>query len=94
VGPRITLMMQRAAAPFVSKVLNGSVTECDLVAQVVQNGKIKGFLYNPATSTFVPGDGSAALTDAALRALAAIPGQEVTYTAATPGSGSRLAYSH
>lgn len=93
-GPRITLMMQRAAVPFVSKVLNGSVTECDLVAQVVQNGKIKGFLYNPATGAFVPADGSAPLTDAALRALAAIPGQEVTYTAATPGSGSRLASSH
>lgn len=94
VGPRVTLMMQRASVPFVSKVLNGSVTECDLVAQVVQSGKIKGYLFNPATATFTPNDGSAPLTDAALRALAAIPGQEITYTAATPGSGARVAYSH
>jgi hypothetical protein len=94
VGPRITLMMQRAAAPFVSKVLNGSVTECDLVAQVVQNGRVKGFLYDPVAGNFIPDDGSARVTDAALRALAAIPGQEVTYTAATPGSGPRVAFTH
>jgi DNA-binding beta-propeller fold protein YncE len=94
VGPRIDLMLQRAAAPFVSKTLNGTVTECDLVAQVVRNGHVTGYLYNPATNSFVPGDGSAPFTDPALRALAAIPGQEVTYTAGTPGSGSRLAYSH
>ena len=31
-------------------------------------------------------------TDAALRALAATAGQEVTYTCAPPGSGSRIAY--
>jgi hypothetical protein len=90
-GPRITLIMQRAGTPFVSKSLNGTVTECDLVAQVVQNGKITSYLYNPSSSTFVPNAG-APLTDAALRALAATPGQEVTYTAATPGSGARIAY--
>ena len=94
VGPRIDLMIQRAAAPFVSKALNGSVMECDLVTQVVQNGRIMGFLYDPAANNFIPDDGSPRVSDATLRTLAATPGQEVTYTAATPGSGSRVAFSH
>jgi len=92
-GPRIDLLMARAGAPFVSKTLNGSVTECDLVVHVVQNGRIMGFLYNPAANNFIPDNKSAPLPDAVIRALAAIPGQEVTYTAATPGSGARLVFS-
>ena len=66
------------------------VTECDLVASVVSNGRILSYLYDPVAGNFVPGDGSARLSDAALRGLAASPGQEVTFTAATPGSGPRL----
>ena len=94
VGPRIDLLIARAAAPFVSKSLNGAVTECDLVAQVVQNGRMMGYLYDPASGNFIPGDGSTALPDASLRAFAATPGQEVTYTATTPGSGTRIAFSN
>jgi DNA-binding beta-propeller fold protein YncE len=91
-GPRIDLLMQRAAVPFVSKSLDGAVTECDLVAQVVQNGRIVGYLYDPVTGNFMRDDGVTRISDAALRTLAATPGQEVTYTAATPGSGSRVAF--
>jgi len=91
-GPRIDLLIQRAAAPFVSKTLNGAVTECDLVVQVVQQGRIASFLYNPAANNFIPDNKSAPLTDAVIRAFAATPGQEVTYTAATPGSGPRLVF--
>jgi len=92
VGPRIDLLIQRAAAPFVSKALNGAVTECDLVVRVVRGGRIMGVLYNPVAGNFTPDDGSAPLDDSGIRALASTPGQEVTYTAATPGSGSRLAF--
>ncbi len=91
-GPRIDLLIQRAGAPFVSKSLNGAVTECDLVVQVVRNGRIMGFLYDPVANNFIPDDGSAPLTDATVRAFATTPGQEVTYTAATPGSGARIAF--
>lgn len=94
VGPRIDLLIQRAGTPFVSKALNGAVKECDLVAQVALNGRIMGYLYDPAAENFVPADGSARVSDAALRSLAATPGQEITYTAGTPGSGSRLAFGH
>jgi hypothetical protein len=50
-----------------------------------------GYLYDPAGNNFIPDDGSAPISDAAIRAFAATPGQEVTYTAATPGSGPRVA---
>lgn len=92
-GPRIDLLIQRASAPFTSKALNGAVMECDLVAQVVQKGRVMGFLYDPAGNDFIPDDGSTRLPDAAVRALATSPGQEVTYTAVTPGSGPRIALS-
>jgi hypothetical protein len=91
VGPRIDLMIQRARTPFVSKALGGVVTECDLVAQVAQGGRIKGYFFDPVAGNFRPDDGSAPVSDGALRALAATPGQEVTYTCAPPGSGSRIA---
>ena len=64
--------------------------ECDLVARTVQNGRVRNFLYDPAAHRFVPNDGTDPLSSDALRALASIPGQEVTYTAATPGSGTRM----
>jgi YVTN family beta-propeller protein len=91
VGARITLLEQRANVNFTSKVLGGSVKEIELVARVAQGGTVKGFLFNPANSTFVPSGGGTALTDAQIRALASTAGQEVTFTAVPTGSGARLA---
>lgn len=91
-GPRITLLEQRAGTPFVSKTLGGSTTECDLVAKFVQGGAQKSFIFNPAAGNFVAGDGTTTLSDSALRAIAATPGQEVTFTAVPPGSGLRIAF--
>ena len=87
---RIDLMIVRAAAPFVSKALGGTVRECDLVARVIQNGKAMSYLYDPVSNEFVSGDGTLRVSDIYLRDLANTVGQEVTYTAATPGSGLRL----
>jgi YVTN family beta-propeller protein len=86
VGPRIDLLIQRAQAPFVSKLLGPNPTECDLVAHAVVGGKAIGYRLQ-AGGTFLPDDGTAAITDAALRALAATAGQEVTYTCLPPGWG-------
>ena len=94
VGARITLFEQRANASFTSKVLGGAVKECELVARVVQNGSVRGFLFNPSNSTFVPSGGGTALSDAQIRALANTAGQEVTFTAVPTGSGARLAAVH
>ena len=90
-GPRIDLMIQRARTAFVSKALGGVVRECDLVAHVAIGGSNKGFLFDPVAGNFMPADGGPRVSDAALRALAGTPGQEVTYTCAVPGSGARLA---
>jgi DNA-binding beta-propeller fold protein YncE len=92
VGPRIDLMVRRAETRFVSKALGGEVKECDLIARVALKGRIKSFLYDPVARNFIPDDGGPRISDKALRELAATPGQEVTYTAAVPGSGGRLAF--
>ncbi len=92
VGPRIDLLRQRAGTSFTSKALGGTVMECDLVAKVVVGGRVKGFLFDPASNSFIPDDGTGNLSDGALRGLAATPGQEVTYTCVTPGSGTRVAF--
>jgi hypothetical protein len=99
VNPRIDLLIERAQTPFVSKVLGGNVTECDLVAKVAvhrfrdrpqNDNRVMGWLYEPATGTFRPDDGTASLTDRELRHLANIRGQEVTYACVPPGSGVRI----
>jgi hypothetical protein len=90
VNPRIDLLIQRAKTVYVSKELGGSVTECDLVAQVAEAGKQRGYFFDTARSLFVASDGSSK-TDATLRSLARTAGQEVTYTCAPPGSGRRMA---
>lgn len=79
VGPRIDLLEARAAAG-----------ECDLVATALVRGQPTGFLYNPQQQMFT-GLPFFTLTDAALRALAQNSGDELTFTCAPPGSGSRIA---
>ncbi|MEY4763923.1 MAG: hypothetical protein RI907_596 [Pseudomonadota bacterium] len=91
VGPRIDLLIARAKAPFVSKEAGGNVTECDLVASVVEGGVRKGYLLNVNTGFFTDKNG-ANKSDSALRNLANTAGQEVTYTCTPPGSGDRIAF--
>jgi DNA-binding beta-propeller fold protein YncE len=83
-GPRIDLLIARARTPFSSKILGANATECDLIARAVVSGVSKTFLLKP-NQTFAPDDGTAALSDSAVRALAATTGQEVTYTCLPPG---------
>lgn len=89
--PRVNLLIQRAQAAFTSKELGGVVKECSLVARVVEGGVSRGLVYNPAAQAFVASDGSQR-SEAAVRALASTPGQEVTYTCTPPGSGARIAF--
>lgn len=89
---RIALFIQRSGAPFTSKAMPGSTTECDLVATLIVNEQRLNFLYDPATKSFQSGGGTLRMLDADLRSLAATPGQEITYTATTPGAGARMAF--
>jgi DNA-binding beta-propeller fold protein YncE len=89
-NPRIDLLIARSAASFVSKILGGTVTECDLTASVVLADAARGYLRQ-SNGLFLPDDAGPAISDAALRTFAATPGQEVTYTCVPPGSGQRVA---
>ena len=91
-GARIDLLIARAKTAFVSKELGGQVTECDLVASVVEGGVRHGYLLDTNSGAFMGSDGSQR-SDSALRSMANNPGQEVTYTCTPPGSGSRIAFS-
>ncbi len=92
VGARIDLLIARAKAPFVSKEAGGNVTECDLVASVVEGGTRRGYIFDTSAGSFTAQDGSTR-SDSTLRALAQVPGQEVTYTCTPPGTGRRVAFS-
>jgi hypothetical protein len=91
VGPRIDLLQARAAAPFTSKTMGGAVTECDLVAKLTIAGTPRGFLYNASSDSFGSSGSGIDVPDALFRALALIPGQEITFTCVPPGSGARIA---
>ncbi|MBI3784902.1 MAG: hypothetical protein HY270_16035 [Deltaproteobacteria bacterium] len=78
VGPRIDLLIARAAAG-----------ECDVVVKGVIAGEPRG-AYRTAAGTFqLDRAADAPLSDSAMRALASTPGQELTYTCVPPGSGVR-----
>ncbi len=83
-GPRIDLLIARAATPFASKILGTSAHECDLVARAVVGGKSVAYRMEP-DKTFVSINGATTVSDATVRALAATAGQEVTYTCMPPG---------
>ena len=83
-GPRIDLLIARAATPFASKILGPSAHECDLVARAVVGGKSVAYRMEP-DKTFVSTNGATTVTDAVVRAFASTAGQEVTYTCMPPG---------
>jgi hypothetical protein len=83
-GPRIDLLIARARTPFVSKLLGGAVTECDLVARGVIDGHATTFTL-AADGRFTADGDAGAISDAALRAIASVPGQQITYTCLPPG---------
>jgi DNA-binding beta-propeller fold protein YncE len=84
VGPRIDLLLARARTPFASKISGPNATECTLVARGVIGRRAVTFTLG-ADGMFTRDDGCAAVTDAALRALATVEGQQITYTCLPPG---------
>lgn len=79
VGPRIDLLIARAAAG-----------ECDLTVKGTVAGAQRGW-YRVSTGRFRSDrSNESTLTDTALRAAAGSAGQELTYTCVPPGSGVRV----
>ncbi|MDH3652799.1 MAG: hypothetical protein OEN21_00885 [Myxococcales bacterium] len=92
VDARISLLEQRAGATFVSAVLGGVTTECDLVAHGMRNGFERSALYDPGTNSYIPDSlTDPSLSPSSMRTMAQVPGQATTFTCVPPGSGSRIA---
>jgi hypothetical protein len=90
VAARIDLLLQRAATPFVSRILGGSVTEADIVATGFVDGAPRGFARLP-DGTFQSDDPQEEpLSPEALRDLVDGAGEFLTFTAVPPGSGHRI----
>jgi hypothetical protein len=89
--PRITKLVARAAATYNSVGGGAAAKECDLVVKGSVSGLRRGWVGDGAASpSFTPDDGGAPISLASLTALAATAGQELTFTCATPGSGTRV----
>jgi DNA-binding beta-propeller fold protein YncE len=80
VDARIDLMIARAQ----------TAGECDVVVKGVIGGETRGGYLTPAGTFQLDRAADAPLADADLRALTAMPGQELTYTCVPPGSGRRI----
>ena len=92
VASRLALLHERAKTPFVSKLLGGEVTECDLIALGTIDGEPRGYLYLPNQNKFRADSAQASLLDAAeLQRLATRSANSLTYTCAVPGQGWRMA---
>jgi DNA-binding beta-propeller fold protein YncE len=83
---RVDLLIQRAQAPFISAALGGAVKECQLVANVALDGRVRSLRYDSRAKAFISENGALRFSDRALRNLATRPGREVTYTCEPPGA--------
>ncbi len=92
VGGRIEFLLARAETPFTSRILGGTVTECDLVAQGSVPQRTIGWLYNGTTARFDPdAEGARSITLADFRRMADGLRLDITFTCVPPGSGPRVA---
>jgi YVTN family beta-propeller protein len=78
-NPRIDLLVARAAAG-----------DCELVVKGNVGGVARGAVRRPDGTFRMDRAADPPVADAALRALAAVAGQELTYTAVPPASGTRI----
>ncbi len=90
INARVDLLLARAGTPFTSQILGGVVTECDVIAKVTAGGATPVSYLRQSNGNFLPDDGTAAISSSALRNMATVAGQEVTFTCVPPGSGNRM----
>ena len=89
---RVELFEQRAQTPFVSKLLGGEVTECDLIAQGSIAQQARGYFYLPSEAMYRSDSGNDALLSSEdLLALAVMPNNSLTFTCHVPGKGWQIA---
>jgi len=90
VDARIDLLLQRHDSPDNPDDPSDLTTpECDVIAKAMVAGQQRGLVYMGAGSWQTDSVEDGALTTTAVRAIAAVAGQEVTFTAVPPGEGYR-----
>ncbi len=87
---RVKFLEQRAAAPFVSKLLGGETTQCDLVARGVVNGQQRGYMLYQGVY-YSDKESEAGMTKWQMRSLAQQAGNALTFTCVPAGTGERIA---
>ncbi|MBT8132429.1 MAG: thrombospondin type 3 repeat-containing protein [Gammaproteobacteria bacterium] len=87
---RVDLLLERADEIFVSQILGGVVTEADIVVKGTVNGEQRGWQRLANGDYRSDRAAEADLTESNLRALAATPGQALTFSAVVPGDGYRI----
>src|SRR5262249_5135486 len=94
VGQQVTLTSTNAAtvANRLQQMITRDTTaqECEVIVKGTIAGETRGGYLTPAGMFQLDRAVDAPLSDNALRALAAVPGQELTYTCAPFGSGVRM----
>lgn len=88
---RVKLLEKRAITPFVSKILGGKVTECDLIATGFIQGETRGYLMTKDGNYRADKAQDAMLTSDQLHNLAIQPGHHLTFTCVVPGRGWQMA---
>ena len=94
VGTQLTLSSTNAGAVagrLFALTTAGNAGACDLVVRGRVGGRDRGYLYVGLGAFWSDHADQAPLSDAQLHSIAAVPGQELTYTCAPPGSGIRMA---
>jgi DNA-binding beta-propeller fold protein YncE len=88
VTDRVALLIRRADEDLVMPI-GIAAKECDLIVKGVVQGEKRGWVYR--SGEFAPDRADEnPLTPSELTALAAEPGQPLTFTCAPPGSGDRM----
>ena len=91
VDPRITAMLTAANAAYASKLLGPGARQCDVIVKGIVGGQARGYRYDPTFTQYHSDRAAEALVShAALQAVTASPGQELTWTCAPYGSGTRM----
>ncbi len=92
VNNRIDLLIERAEADYPSQILGAGAKECELVVKGVIEGAPRGWLFDADAGNFRSDrTDESPFSDSELRAIAAVPGQALTYTCVPFGSGERIA---
>jgi DNA-binding beta-propeller fold protein YncE len=92
VGQQVTLTSSNVGNGRINLLIRRDTTaqECEVIVKGVIAGEARGAYLTPAGVFQLDRAADAPLADADLRALASIPGQELTYTCAPFGSGRRM----